>query len=338
MNDRHRTLLTTGLKYAVAAAVIGWLLSQVDWERVGRLVAGLDTPTVLAVFGVTVIGLVGRFYTWQVLVGRGRLSLADAGRLDLAVNFINQLFPSRLSGRSAAPLFIRQYTGVEMSDAVSLTGFHTAVYAGLYGLVSLVGIWLTWTRLSGGLLVLIGLSASIYVVSALLIVAAGLHIDRLDWITARLRRAVGRVPVVGDKLAGLVDKVPEFTAETAAGFAALLRNPRIISGYTAGWVVAMLVAPGLRFWLLLQGFGTPFSPAVFLPVYLVTAYSVTLLPLTPGGIGISEASATLVFVALGIPESVVIPIVLLDRVLGVYLPALVGSVPAMFVDISDSTS
>ena len=71
-----------------------------------------------------------------------------------------------------------------------------------------------------------------------------------------------------------------------------------------------------------------------LPLYLVTAYSITLLPLTPGGIGVTEATAVAVFAGLGIPESVAIPVIFLDRFLGVYLPALLGWYPATDVDVS----
>ena len=101
---------------------------------------------------------------------------------------------------------------------------------------------------------------------------------------------------------------------------------------------AMIVVPGVRTWLLLNAAGVEFSPPVLLPVALVTAYAVTLLPLTPGGVGVAEASATLVLAALGIPASVAAPTILIDRFLGVYLPAFAGWVPAMRLDISSVLS
>lgn len=333
-----RERLVTGLKYGLGLAVLGWLAAQIEWGQVAQLLRRLDASTIGSVMAVTVLGLLGRFYTWQALIGRQDLSLADAGRVDLAVNFINQLFPSRLSGRSAAPVFVRRYSGVDWAAAVSVTGFHTALYAALYGVAAAAGIWFAWSELSKGLILLLGVSVAVYVGAAVAIVAAGLNLTWLEGMTDWLRRQAKRLPVGADRAGALADKVPSFTAETASKFAKLLYSPGPVAGYTAGWALAMLIAPGLRFWLLLEGLGANFPAAVLLPLYLVMAYSVTLLPLTPGGIGVSEATATLVFVSLGIPETVVVPIVFLDRVLGVYLPALLGAVPAMTVDISDATS
>ncbi len=67
--------------------------------------------------------------------------------------------------------------------------------------------------------------------------------------------------------------------------------------YAVGWAVDLVLAPGVRVGLLLGSFGVAFEPLVALPLYLLVAYTVTLLPLTPGGIGIAEATATAVFVA-----------------------------------------
>jgi uncharacterized protein (TIRG00374 family) len=68
------------------------------------------------------------------------------------------------------------------------------------------------------------------------------------------------------------------------------------------------------------------------------AYSVTILPLTPGGVGVAEASATLVLVSLGVSQEVAIAVVLVDRVFGVYLPALLGAVPMATLDLSTLVS
>jgi hypothetical protein len=85
---------------------------------------------------------------------------------------------------------------------------------------------------------------------------------------------------------------------------------------------------------MLTAFGVAFEPAVLLPLYLVTAYSVTLLPLTPGGVGVTEATATAVFVSLGVPSAAIVPIVFVDRLFGIYLPAVIGWYPAARLDLS----
>jgi uncharacterized protein (TIRG00374 family) len=126
----------------------------------------------------------------------------------------------------------------------------------------------------------------------------------------------------------------EFTTASTVSFRALTTDPRIWFHYGVGWLGALVLAPGLRVLLLLWGFGSGFEPAILLPIVLVAAYSVTLLPLTPGGVGVTEATATAVFVALGVPSDVIVPVILIDRLLGTYLPAVAGWYPTLKVDVS----
>jgi hypothetical protein len=98
--------------------------------------------------------------------------------------------------------------------------------------------------------------------------------------------------------------------------------------------VTLVLTPGLRTVLLLGAVDATVTPVWLVPVALVVAYSVTVLPVTPGGVGVSEVSATLVFVALGVPTEAAVVVVLLDRVVGVYFPALLGWFPAARVDLA----
>ncbi|HET7323894.1 MAG TPA: flippase-like domain-containing protein, partial [Halococcus sp.] len=181
------------------------------------------------------------------------------------------------------------------------------------------------------------LSTVLYLAAGVVVLFAGIHLDAMDTLIGRLT-AVEGVPVFGTRLAELVEKLPEFTAASATSFEELSRDSGVIVRYAVGWAGTMVCAPGLRVWLLLTALGVDFEPAILLPVYLLMAYSVTLLPLTPGGIGVTEATATAVFVALGVPSAVIVPVVFVDRFLGVYLPALVGWYPSLRMDFSAFTT
>lgn len=322
------------LKYGIGVLALGWLLRQITFEQVVTLLRGIEPVTILMVATVTGIGLAARFYTWHVLCNRfRRTEFVAAASTDLIVNFVNQLLPSRLSGRAIAPFVVREESGMTYPGAVAVAGVHTGLYAVLYGTVSLVGFALAYRQLSPALALVLLLSTALYVGAGAVVLVAGARLDAMDTIVARLA-AIERVPIVGSLLAGLVAKLPAFAEASAESFDELTSDPGILVRYAAGWVGAMVLAPGLRVWLLLTALGANFEPAVLLPIYLVMAYSVTLLPLTPGGIGVTEATATAVFVTLGVPSSVIVPVVFLDRFLGVYLPALVGWYPSLRMDFS----
>jgi len=336
VNAPNRRRVAIGVvQYGVGLAALGWLLARVEVARLTGLVSVVETPVAVALLAVTGLGLVARFYTWHVLIDRiQRTALATAAGIDLVVNFVNQLLPSRLTGRAAAPLVIRGRTGMGYSEAVAVAGVHTGLYAVLYGIGAVAGLALVAGQVSAGLLVVLALATGLYLAAGGFVLLAGTNMALADRTVGTLGGLLDRIPAVGGRLAARVRSLPEFTTDSAGWFRTLSSEPRVVLPYAAGFVVALVVAPGARVWLLLDAFGAGFEPALALPLYLLVAYSVTLLPITPGGIGISEASATAVFVALGVPAGVIVPVVFVDRFLGVYLPALAGWYPSVGLDVS----
>lgn len=333
VTERARDLAITFAQYAIALAALAWALSQTDPAEVATLFAGLDAVTIGALLAVTVAGLLARFYTWQATVRPiEHMDLRTAGSVDLVVNFVNQLLPSRLTGRLAAPFVLRSKLGLSYADATAVLGIHTALYALLYGAVALGGFALAVRRLPIGLALLLALSIGLYIAAGVSVLAVGTNLKRFDWLVSGTTRLVGRLPRIGDSLAERANDAVTFTSDSRDGFRRLAGDSGVWGRYAVGWLGAMVLAPGMRVWLLLAAFGVSFEPVALLPIYLVMAYSVTLLPLTPGGFGVTEATTTAVFVALGVPSAAIVPVVFADRFLGVYLPALAGWYPSLGID------
>jgi uncharacterized protein (TIRG00374 family) len=334
MASRRRKRLITAIQWGITLLAFWYVARGVSWRETLGLLAGVDPLILLAVAGITVLEFGARFSQWWVLLNAILPTpLATVIRIDLVIKFINHVIPSKVSGHSIAPLVVRHYTDSEWSDAVTVSGLKTGLYATLYGLVALVGLGLFVTRLPGGLALVILLSTGLYAVVGVLVLLAGRRLELAGALFARLEGVVGRVPRIGGRLASLVGKLPSFTEESAARFRDLSSQPSVVLPYALGWAGTLMVFPGARVALLLTGLGGSFTPIYLLPVVLVMAYSVTVLPLTPGGVGVAEASATLVFVSLGVSEELAIAVVLVDRVFGVYLPALLGAAPMADLDL-----
>jgi hypothetical protein len=335
VDARVRRVAGVVLRYGVGLLAVAWLVSQVDAERLLGVLTEIPPTTVGTLLVVTLVGLAGRFYTWHVLVNRVHAApFRSAASVDLVVNFVNQLLPSRLSGRAAAPVVVRTETGMDGSDAVAVSAVHTGLYAVCYGVVAAVGVLAGLGQFPPGVLALLVASTALYFVAGAFVLLVGANLTAVDRLVDSLAGLARRVPRVGERLAGLVRSLPAFAESSAAAVRSLSTDSRAVAPYVAGWLLAMVLAPGLRVWLLFDALGTGFEPAVLLPLVLLAAYSVTLLPLTPGGIGVTEATATAVFVALGVPAETVVPVVFIDRFLSVYLPALAGWYPSLRLDLS----
>jgi len=113
----RRDIAISILQYGVGIAALAYLLSQVDVPTVAARLRATDPAVLVALVLVTVGGVVSRFDTWRAVVAPfARVSVLTAGRVDLAVNFVNQLLPSRLSGRLAAPFILKAETGIDYGD------------------------------------------------------------------------------------------------------------------------------------------------------------------------------------------------------------------------------
>lgn len=333
MKSSYRWVLKI-VQYAIGIIALAWLVRQADWGRVISLLGQLHYTAIAVILVATIAETLCRFSMWHVLLnGLRSTPFSTAARATLITNFVNQILPSRISGRSIAPVVLRHYTQYDWSEVVTIAGLHTALYAVLNGGVALLGLVLFAPMFSPGLITVLGGSTALYLVVGVLTIVAGRRLDGVTAVVGRSRQWLGRIPFVESAMAAFTGKLPAFGDGVADSFDRLLTDYRVIGLYTSGWVASRMVFPGLRAWLLLRALNVEFSP-VLLPVVLVTAYSVTLLPLTPGGIGVAEASATLVFTAFGVPASIIAPVILVDRFLGVYLPSLAGWYPVTRIDLS----
>jgi uncharacterized protein (TIRG00374 family) len=324
------------VQWAVAVGAFWYVARGVDWSTTRAELATLDAAVIAGVLAITAAEFGSRFAMWHALLnGLAPTRLRTTASVDLVIKFVNHVVPSKASGHSVAPLVVRHYTDADWPEAVSVAGLNTGLYAAFYGVVALAGLGLFAPRLGGGWLVVILLSTGVYLAAGALVLLSGRRMDAAGRLASRLGGLLSRVPRVGDRLAGVAGALPSFTADSAGVFRRLSANPSVVGTYALGWTGTLMVFPGLRVWLLLTALGGEFSPAALLPVVLVTAYSVTVLPLTPGGVGVAEASATAVLVALGVAPDLAPVVVLLDRTFGVYLPAVLGWLPAADLDFAD---
>lgn len=334
-NRKWRSWLFKIVKYAIGVIALVWVITQVDWARTAALLREIPPEVIVALVVLSVLGRVAGFSMWYVLINRirrtGFIVAASAG---LTVLFINHLLPSRLSGRAAAPFVFHNKTGMSYSDAVGVAGVHTGLYAVLYGLVSLIGLVFAFSQLSLGLTTILLVSTVLYVVAGGLVLLAGTHLGVLNYIINWMDIIGQRMPVFGDRFAALTEKLPSFMRSSATTFRTLVSDPIVLLSYVGGWTVAILIARGLRVWLVFGSLGVEFEPVLLLPIYLLTAYSVTLLPVTPGGVGVAEATAMAMLVSLGIPSEIAISAIIVDRFLGTYLPAVIGWYPSLQMDLS----
>jgi uncharacterized protein (TIRG00374 family) len=312
-----------------------WLLSQIAVTTALDSLTGLHPSVLFAVGGLTVLEFGTRFGTWYGLLHRFEsTTILRIARADLVIKFINHVIPSKVSGHSVAPLVLRHVIGLQWQTALAVATLNTGLYAVLYGVTSVVAVLLLASVVPAGLLVALGGSTLLYLTVGVAVIVTGSQMAHTQTVLQRLSSVVSSIPVAGQRAATILDGNSSLTVDSQATFRSLGRSPKVLVVYVLCWLGTLVVIPGLRVVVLLSGLGTTGVSTWTIPLALVLAYSVTILPITPGGVGVTELSASLVLVGIGIPEGTAVTVILVDRTLGVYLPAVLGWVPAARIDIA----
>jgi hypothetical protein len=274
---------------------VGWLIAGIAFEAGALTSYALLTRTLLPGGGPGISKLV---------------------RIVLASTAIAHVVPGGAAGGAGLGYRLLTANGVEGTDA----GFALATEAIGSAVVLNVMLWLA-------LLISIPLAGlhPIYVVTALVGLLAILGATFLGYTftrggkrAVRVVRAVGRrVPRVGaDHLERLVQEVGDSIGQLARD-RALLKRALL-------WAALNWLLDAASLWSFVAAFGH-----IVDPIELFAAYGIAnvlgAIPITPGGLGVIEASAAALLVTFGLTKAVATYAVLGWRLVNFWLPIPIGA-------------
>jgi len=275
---------------------IGWLIAGIGLEAGAIVCYALLTRTLLPDGGPGLFKLV---------------------RIVLATTAVAHVIPGGAAGGAGVGYRLLTSNGVEGADA----GFAMATEAIGSALVLNVLLWLA-------LLISIPLAGlhPIYVVAALvgllaLFGAASLAyaLTRGGDVAVRVVRSVGRrIPRVGaDRMERLVRQVGDSVVHLAQD-RAVLKQALLWAGLNWLFDAASL-------WAFVTAFGHFVDPIELFAAYGI-ANVLGAIPITPGGLGVIEASAATLLVSFGVTRNVATLAVLGWRLVNFWLPIPIGGV------------
>lgn len=306
--------LGTFLKILLSLLFLGLLAYLIDVRNVARRILSFPRPRYLlgAIFVQTIV-LVFLGYSWQVLFRwKTKFPLPRAIGGNMMVNLVGNFLPGRFSARIMAPaIFGGLSKDLTMNVAVVCTYVHTTLYLLAYGLAALIGSLLLVLSSDQRLVLVLLVPVMLYLLfGSLLVVLPYLSKKRvsrsvLNWLS--------------------LEEWLKDIRRNEQSFGDLLGSPTRIVGSFAASFGALSLLSGLRIYLLFEGMGIDVSP-IWIAFVLPALYSVTILPFTVGGIGLAEGSAIGIMSLFGHSPETLAVIFLLDRVLAMYLPSLLGAI------------
>jgi uncharacterized protein (TIRG00374 family) len=299
--NTRRWLLYAGLIGLAVALIanfgeisqLGKLLRQARWYLL---------PLVIGIQAVSYLANAKYYQSFLGILGY-KISLRRMYEAALAINFVNQAFPS--GGISGASFLARELSGDVPAGKATLTQVWRYVFTGLGFLVILVVGFLALflgssdSRLSLRiiLLLILGLIGAAVVVMAL--VGDRRRMENLGFAVIKLINGIGRRLTRKRKRLIGREQVEHFFDEFYQGYHLLMqRKGRWWTPLK--WAIVANFAEVATVYAVFLAFAAPVNPGIVITGYAL-ANILGLLAFATGGVGVFEAAMIGTFVTLGVP-------------------------------------
>lgn len=292
-------------KTSLSVIFILILLTQIDILKLKEVFRDVSMIYLVPVIGISFLGYFMRALGWGKILRKGG---SRSFKFLLSLVSMNTVLPMK-AGRAGAPALLKLFfPEIEKEDAVGGTVITTFLYALLYGAIVLIGI------------VIIQLP-KIILLGAL--VASGIYMTIGILLYLLGRGGISKEPV--ERIIGLLPEKLKFEGGGAKeSFSKLLTFENVYT-YSFTWIMSFVLLQGVRVFLIFEAFGFNFPNPWLLLILPIIAYSITIIPISLGGIGLAELSAYTVYQSFGVPSSIAMSVVLVDRFIWIYLPAIAGA-------------
>ncbi|SEV83911.1 lysylphosphatidylglycerol synthase transmembrane domain-containing protein [Natrinema salifodinae] len=294
-----RGQLFSVVKVAVIAFSVYYLHETVPFTDV---VSVVTIPSRFELFAASVTVIATTLLTSRIL----QLLASPYADIPLPVfakiyvmNFsLNSFIPSKAGSLLTMPFLIDRNTDIEKKDGLNIQLTNLVLTAVTLGTTTLVGLLALVSILEYEIALVLFSSGMAYL--AIPVLSLGLH-------------STANVPIVD---------VPIDRLDYATFDRSLIAKCFLLTILTVVCIV------GLRFAIVTSSVGVSF-PVAYYFVIPVLVYAVSVLPISVGGIGISELTGTNVLIALGVEPDVAAAIILLDRSISFYIPVVLAYIYTM---------
>ncbi len=308
--NRKALLWVTGIGVLAAVTFLS------GWDSITEVWSGVAAPTLItflaALFALQVATMAMTAYQWHVLLRKEDPSLRfrDVFQVHLAGNFVESVTPSsKLGGEAAKVYLFRRRTGACYHTLTSFLLVHK--YVSLLPFLAICAAFLVAAPF------LIALPAAVYAAFVMLAIPLGL----LAWSINRGPRPAGHRPEAPG-LRGRAAKAVDYLATAASRSRELSPPAERRSLFLLSFVVWGLYPVKIFLVASLLGIEIGLTLAI---AATYAAYLVSMLPLTPGGLGTFEGTLALVLSINGVPFAAGMALALMARTVTFWFPLAISA-------------
>lgn len=312
-------LLAVSMLLLARFARHGWPEIRASFAQLGRDQAPLIGLAVL--LEVMWMLCTAQVYRRALIAFGGHATRSSALRIALAACAISRILPG--GGATGSVFAAREFIALGNPALRTVASMMTSWWLVMTGLSAVIFVGTGLSAATGGLaasyVILPGFVLAVFLVGGAIIVVAGNQAGIRDRLGAVLDRAISKFG-------------PEPSTSPDEGLGPVRAGVRA-RGLVAvfGWGTAGWIFDGAALWAALAAFGWRTNVGVLLVGYGVANLISALPELTPGWLGVLEASLSVTFAAFGVPVATAVVAVLTYRLVSYWLPVAVGMAPAMRV-------
>jgi len=308
--------------------LLGLVLLKIDFSKTWQLIKQCDYMLLLLAAGVQIVSIF-----WATWIRKEILSLLEQTSYGVMLkaffvsNYIASFTPANIGGLLGEPWGLYSFSRglIPMGKSLALVLLSLIAENCRRIVLASLGALLFFSALPKSYIGVILLAITTYVLySCIIVMLIFPHIKASLFLRSLL--------TIGGRFAtGLFDRVKLSADKVGHHFQQLLRN-RWTYVLLVIMVISNIFLETLRLWLVLLAFGIYFDFEMLLIVPSL-AYSVTVLPISLGGLGAAEISGIFVFQSFGIAPEIALPAVFMDRFIFTYWIFALGGVFAPFMKI-----
>ena len=329
LHDRHRRLILRVLRWGLLGATTVMLARFVrnGWPEVRQALSALTTDQapfiVLALLAETVwVVAMAQVYRSALRAFGGDVSRADVLRISMAAFTLSRIIPGggAAGGAVAARELmaagnpaLRTVASMLASWWISMTALSAIVFAGTAAAAAR-------GTLPVGYVAAPAAALAVFAVGGGGIVVAAGHARVRAWLSGAVTRAAARLGHTPTEDSGRASVPAVATVVRVRGLVVVF-----------AWSLLVWILDAAALWLSLAAFGWQLDIGVVLVGYGVANLIQALPELTPGWLGVLEASVAVTLSTFGVPTGIAVAGVLIYRVVSYWLPTAAGLPSAIAV-------
>jgi uncharacterized protein (TIRG00374 family) len=328
LGSNKKNTIRIGMSLAVGILLLIVLVWWTGIDKIGAAI-GSASPLWLAVAALVILpAYILRAIRWKLLLLPVKKNIRVSNTFwSTAVGFmVNTLIPIRLGE------FVRAYTLGEKEGTGFASGLSSIVVERTLDLIGLLSIGIVTMFLVSAqadlssIVVNIFTAVAVFIVVILAVIIVGIRKE--DLIIRLLTRITSKIPLIKK----YTTRIADFASSLIKGLQGLSQNPKMFAAnISLTWILWLIYTSATYFTFTAFNYPLSFAAAILGGALMSLSH---ILPATPGYVGSYEAFWAVIFLALGVPENLLLATALISHLVGLLPIVILGCISIVWLGVS----